>query len=138
MNDERPSYYAIIPASVRYDEGLGSSAKLLYGEISSLCHEKGYCWANNHYFSKLYGVSIRSISAWIGQIEKQGHIRCEGAEKRKITLAGAEEFFQGPRRKLPPPLEENFQHNIKSNITSNKDSAKAPRRYKSTPINLVP
>ena len=59
------SYYAIIPANVRYDKDLPANAKLLYGEITALCNEKGICWATNDYFAKLYDVSKTSISKWI-------------------------------------------------------------------------
>ena len=68
------SYCAIIPASVRYDKRLCPNAKLLYGEITALCNEKGYCWATNAYFSTLYNVSIRSIINWINELENAGHI----------------------------------------------------------------
>ena len=30
---EQPNYYAIIPATVRYDNNLKSAEKLLYGEV---------------------------------------------------------------------------------------------------------
>lgn len=68
------SYYAIIPANVRYDEDLTPNAKLLYGEITALCNEKGYCWASNDYFAELYKTSTRTISRWIKQLISKGYI----------------------------------------------------------------
>lgn len=49
---EHRSYYAIIPANIRYDTRLKANSKLLYGEITALCNEKGFCWASNDYFSQ--------------------------------------------------------------------------------------
>ncbi len=68
------SYYAIIPANVRYNDNLTPNAKLLYGEITALCNEKGFCWASNSYFSNLYNVEKGTISRWISQLEKNEHI----------------------------------------------------------------
>lgn len=72
------NYYAIIPADVRYDKDLNPSAKLLYGEITALCNEKGYCWETNDQFSKLYGVSIKSVSKWMNQLVNRGYITLVG------------------------------------------------------------
>ena len=69
------NYYAIIPATIRYDKQLSPTAKLLYGELTALSNEKGYCWASNRYFSELYGVSPISISRYISQLKKLGYIR---------------------------------------------------------------
>lgn len=68
------SYYAILPANVRYDKNITPNAKLLYAEITALCNDKGYCWAGNAYFAELYGVSKTSISNWISNLQKNGYI----------------------------------------------------------------
>lgn len=71
------SYYAIIPANVRYDKSLKPNSKLLYGEITALCNEMGYCWATNSYFAKLYEVSKDTVSRWINELAKRGYIKTE-------------------------------------------------------------
>ncbi len=71
---ERPNYYAIIPASVRYDNNLPGKSSLLYGEITALCNQKGYCWASDSYFADLYGVAKSTIQTWLKALEINGHI----------------------------------------------------------------
>lgn len=75
------SYYAIIPANVRYDKDLPASAKLLYGEITALTNEKGYCWASNAYFADLYAVSQRTIIRWINDLSDKKYIVSEKVYK---------------------------------------------------------
>jgi len=87
-DDINRAYYAVIVADVRYDNSLKPNAKLLYGELTSLCNQYGYCWATNEYFAKLYGISVVTVSRLISQLEKRGYIRCEmaatetGSERR--------------------------------------------------------
>jgi hypothetical protein len=71
---ERPSYYAVIPAGVRYDTRLSANAKLLYGEITALSSKEGYCWAGNQYFADLYGTTPRTARRWITELETGGYI----------------------------------------------------------------
>ncbi len=54
MQKEKPSYYSIIIAPVRYDSRLSPAAKILYAEITSLTNENGFCHASNKYFQELY------------------------------------------------------------------------------------
>lgn len=84
--DRIPAYWAVIPASVRYNENLSNGAKLLYGEISALCNREGYCWANNMYFSKLYKKETRTIQRWLEQLEGEGFIAAEYDKFDEIKL----------------------------------------------------
>ncbi len=77
MEEQLKSYYAIIPANVRYDKDLAPNAKLLYGEITALCNEKGYCWASNQYFADLYHSSISAVQKWVSALVKKGYINLE-------------------------------------------------------------
>tara|TARA_R100001463_G_scaffold36914_1_gene79453 strand:- start:628 stop:1272 length:645 start_codon:yes stop_codon:yes gene_type:complete len=71
---EKPSYYAIIPAEVRYAKELTPNAKLLYAEITALAQKDGSCWASNKYFSELYNVSTVTISRWISSLVNNSFI----------------------------------------------------------------
>jgi DNA-binding MarR family transcriptional regulator len=68
------SYYAIIPANVRYDSNLTASAKLVYGELATMCNEFGICKTNNQKIAELYGLSKVTISKNINQLEKNKYI----------------------------------------------------------------
>lgn len=96
MNEEilSKSYYAILPANVRYDNRLKDKSKLLYGEITALCNEKGFCWASNNYFANLYSISKGTVSKLLSELKKYGYINIEliykdnskEVKKRIITL----------------------------------------------------
>lgn len=116
MNENiKSNYYAIIPATVRYDKDLTDKAKLLYGEITCLCNIKGYCFATNNYFANLYNCTPRAIQFTISKLQEKGYIKIivENNYQRKIYLTdalGYEKFFT-------PPHENNFtNNNIKYNI----------------------
>lgn len=103
MDEERPGYYAIIPADVRYDDRIPANAKLLYGEISALIGAEGFCYASNSYFMRIYGFSDPTITRLITQLEKAGYIKREMERdktgqvvKRKIYLSVSVPEIQPP------------------------------------------
>lgn len=75
--EEKPNYYAIIPAEVRYDKDLRASEKLMYGEITALTYKTGECWASNNYFAKLYNTTPQAISKWILDLKEKGYINLD-------------------------------------------------------------
>jgi hypothetical protein len=82
----KKSYYAIIPATVRYDKELTANAKLLYGELTALSEKEGYCWASNNYFAELYEVTPQAVSKWINLLLKKGYIKVEMIRKGKQVV----------------------------------------------------
>lgn len=116
---EKPNYYAIIPAEIRYDKDLTANAKLLYGEITSLCNEKGICWASNQYFADLYSTTKETISRWISQLAKKKYIAIKmfykkdskEIDKRIISIS---KFFQDEI-----PIDENVNTSYQKNQGNN-------------------
>ena len=98
-----PGYFSVIPAEVRYCKSLKPNAKLLYSEISALCNQEGFCWADNGYFAELYEVNNKTISRWISQLEEYGFINVEilksKGNARKITLSFNPKFLKTPSDK---------------------------------------
>ena len=124
--EEKPSYYAIIPADVRYDKDLPPMAKLLYGEITCLTQKNGFCWATNSYFADLYGMSKDRISKLIGILEKKGYIsvhveRNEKNEvvKRYIKLRVAEITIPSVENNENSPVKNNDTPTVKNNEENN-------------------
>ena len=116
--ENKPNFDAIIPANVRYDAELSPNAKLLYSEITALCNEKGYCWANNRYFMELYGISDRQIRNLLKQLSDKNfiHIELINNTTRKIYIVQTpEKNFLPLGKKFPSTPEKNFTHNNKMN-----------------------
>ena len=145
---DKPSYFAILTADVRYDKTLKPLARLLYAEITALCNKEGYCWAGNQYFADLYEVDKNTVSGWIGQLKTKGYITVqleykEGTKqvlKRyiRINKGGMDEIMDtlpikkwvpSPQNNGYPPhkiMEDNKTINNTFNNTTNKGTRFTP------------
>ena len=129
----RPSYYAVIPADVRYDENLPANAKLLYGEIAALVGADGFCYASNAFFASIYKMSERTISSLIGKLQEQRYIEIVLEKdpntgqitRRQIFLRVSscderplEDIFYTPRKYFREGIEKIFQDTNLSNTNN--------------------
>ena len=84
---EKPAFWAVLPASVRYDEVIPPNAKLLYAELSALAKETGYCFAADDYFERVFGWTPRTVHRLLDALGQRGYIRIETehGDKNKVT-----------------------------------------------------
>ncbi len=115
--ENNPSYYAIIPANVRYSTKLKANEKLLYGEITALSQKDGRCYASNRYFAKLYQVSTVTVSGWISNLAANGFVKSE-----LVYRKGSKEILKRYISILNGGIKENLNRGIKENLKDNNTS----------------
>ncbi len=84
-------FYAVIPIRVIKNKNLTANAKLLYGILSGLVREKGYCWAKNEFLAAELSVSNRMIQYMLNELIKENEVsidpgRSKDGTWRKIFL----------------------------------------------------
>jgi|TARA_X000001382_G_scaffold25371_2_gene15927 DNA-binding transcriptional regulator LsrR (DeoR family) len=78
--------YIIVPAEVRYNKQLAAGAKLLFGDLAVLAKNKGYVFATNGYIAKTIGCTEITVSNWISQLKKSGHVSIKYNPHRQIYV----------------------------------------------------
>ena len=102
---ERPGYYGILPASIRYDKNLKPMEKIMYSELTALSNKNGYCNATNSYFAELYEVGKNTVSLWISDLEKAGYI------KTKLIYEAGTKIIKERRIYILDPITKNREDN---------------------------
>ena len=132
----KPSYWAVLPAGIRYDPEITAGAKLLYAEISSLTDARGYCWASNSYFQKLYGISEPTVQRYLRALKAGGYIKIadgDGGQGRRKIFAGVNPLAENPLKNdgvtpskmTPNPLKNDTRN--KKEIKKESNPPKAPQ-----------
>ena len=93
--------------------------------ISSLCAEKGYCYASNQYLANLFDITEVSVSSKISKLEKKGYIKVD-YKKRGCQVVSREIRLKNilihDLKSFESTIKNNFKdNNISNNITSNKN-----------------
>ncbi len=129
---EKPNYYAIIPADVRY-ANITPNAKLLYAEITALCNMNGKCTASTKYFCNLYEVSRGSIQNWLKMLEDNGYI-----ERTVIFKQGSKEILSRYIKLKDKGSLKNYTDNTNINITNtNLTDSNSKERFKKPTLDEV-
>ncbi len=87
MNEENKiGYYAIIPATVLFNENLKANEKLLYAVITALSNKEGYCFASNSYLGDLFNAKAHTISEWVSHLSKLGFVYVDIVRNEKNEI----------------------------------------------------
>jgi hypothetical protein len=105
----------------------------MYGEVTALCEAKGFCWASNGYFGKLYNANERTVRRWLNELAAVGFVTVDAANnqhgERRIFIADA-------RTNLPGQIcpDKNVRHNDTriENDTREEISSVSPQPTKAT------
>lgn len=123
---ERPSYFSVIPAAVRYDQDISANAKLIYSEIAALIGPEGFCYASNAYLASPYEFTEEAVSRMITKLIKAGHIIRELDKdasgqiiRRRLYLKTSAPDGRGIDQKINTPLPKN-QEGIDQTIKDTK------------------
>ena len=127
---EKPNFYAILPADVRYDKRLKPMEKILYSEITSLTNKEGYCYAQNSYFAELYEVHKNTISTWITHLVEVGYLRLQ------INYYEGTKNIKERRLYISTPINKNIDTPINENVDTYQSKNLDPINENiDTPIN---
>ena len=135
LEENRQSYYCVVPWHILNDKKISATAKLIYAEITALSNKEGYCWASNGHFAKIFGITDNRVSKLISDLKKKKYVYIEIDKK-----AGNKRFIW-----IRPPIGENNHrygskqpeaigqnnHKDNTNIDNTKEINKRKKKYSS-------
>jgi len=113
--------YAVCSNAWAIDKDIKNELGLLL-IISSLCADKGYCWATNEYLSNLFGETTDSISRKVKKLEEKGYVKVDyerkGTQITKRVIA-IDKIVGGDIHHR-----QNYQSTIDQNVEENNTNIK--------------
>ena len=95
MSEQKPSYWAVVPAAVRYDTGIPANAKLLYAELSALADKNGYCFPSNAYLSEVFTLTDTSVRRLLKALSERGYINIDVTRDDRTHQVVARSIYVG-------------------------------------------
>ena len=109
--------WAVIPAPVRRDDHLPPNAKLLYGDLSALTYETGYCYASNEYLAGLYNWTERTVQRLLAALEEREFVRIEQIPGKERRIFCGVTVWAGPPTKMSPHPRQKSRGTPDKNVT---------------------
>lgn len=117
MNEiDKPNYYAILTAEVRYNPKLSPFCKLIFAEITALSNKEGFCWATNGWFAKQYEVTEMTVIRAINRLIEHGYIQ---REIKEINTNNSKRILRIVSTKMIIPSNKNVNTLHNKNVTHN-------------------
>lgn len=131
MENKEPSYYMIIPATV-WNSDIKDKAKLIYGHITVLANQKGYCWATNIHLAKAVGVRNKeTVSGYISDLKELGvittqvilHEDSKQVKERRIYLSTPiNQEINSINQEVNRPVNQEVNRPVNQEVTGNTTS----------------
>lgn len=134
-NCEFTGPYVVLPTHILEDNTLSDSEKILFAEISGLCHKEGYCFASNEYLAQRHHCTKITISRWISKLVNRGYLisKIVNNNQRRLYLSevyhrnqwGLSQMIRGVITNdkggvITNDKHNNKEYNSKTNIKTNK------------------
>ncbi len=116
MSESAGTYWAVLTAPILESTEVSDGAKLFFAQVSRFTNARGYCWASNRTLSEELGISERTVSRYVAELESAGFIMTElvGVSDRKRRRE------RHIRLAVPHPF--NLAKNGDSNLAKNGDT----------------
>lgn len=118
---EKPNFWAVTPATIRYNSKISEFARLLYGEIWALSDKHGYCFSSNPYFARVYEVSESKVSRALAELTTSGYVEAvdnKGGESQRKLIPKIDPFDKVKREHLVKNDEVHLGRSAQHNNTS--------------------
>lgn len=126
-----------IPYEVMIDTTLNLASRVLYAEVLAMSIKYGYCWASNHHFAQVLGISERTATRSISELIERGYVTVENpnSQGRKLVPLHRQNGevprrdVHRPRQSGAVPRQDGELDTIKRSIqNSNKNTAVIPSK----------
>lgn len=138
MAKQSRSYWGVLPGEIVHAKNLTIAAKYLYVILSSMAHEKGFCWPNNETLASEMQLSKRRVVELLGMLRDSGFIkimfRQAGKSERRYIYCG---MFPDRVDTVPEDAGDDAPEGCESSPEGNAEDSTPPCDNSHTPMREI-